>query len=146
VNLTIAVTYVAAEEVPPVPTHLNPLKYTPGELKVAIMQLVAIVVLVVGFFVVLDPSTTAKYQAVVAAVFSVIGVFAAKNPTPDSVNKSLTSLLTSVIAVVNLYSTVPTSTVEKIEMLIAVLVPPALVLFNRNAKKSEAEPARAAVA
>jgi hypothetical protein len=56
----------------------------------------------VGFFVILDPGTTAKYQAVVMAVFSVIWVFAANNPTPDSVNKILTSLLSSVVGVINL--------------------------------------------
>jgi hypothetical protein len=111
---------------------LNPFKYTLGQLKVAALQLVSIVVLLVGFFIVLDPGTSAAYQAVVTAVFSVIGVFAAKNPTADSVNKSLTSLLTSVVGVINLYGTVPTSTVEKIGMLIGALVPPILVLVNTN--------------
>ena len=118
---------------------LNPFKYTLEQMKVAVLQLVSIVVLLIGFFVVLDPGTTAAYQAVVTAVFSVIGVFAAKNPTPDSVNKSLTSLLTSVVAVINLYTTVPTSTVEKLGMLIAVLVPPLLVLLNTNAKREATE-------
>ena len=115
------------------PRHLNPFRYSLAQLRVAILQLVSIAVLMVGFFVVLDPGTEAAYQAVVIAVFSVIGVFAAKNPTPDSVNKSLTSLLTSVVGVINLYATVPTSTVEKIGLLIGALVPPLLVLWNRNA-------------
>jgi uncharacterized BrkB/YihY/UPF0761 family membrane protein len=101
-------------------------------MKVAILQLVSITALVVGFFVVLSPGTTAAYQAVVIAIFSVIGVFAAKNPTSDSVNKSLTSLLTSVVGVINLYTTVPTTTVQKLGMLIGALVPPILVLFNTN--------------
>jgi hypothetical protein len=112
---------------------LNPLNYSLAQLKVALLQLVSIAVLLIGFFVVLDPGTEAAYQAVVIAVFGVIGVFAAKNPTPDSVNKSLTSLLTSVVGVINLYGTVPTDTVEKIGMLIAALVPPILVLVNTNA-------------
>jgi peptidoglycan/LPS O-acetylase OafA/YrhL len=122
---------------------LNPFNYTLGQVKVAVMQLVAILVLLIGFFVVLDPGTTAAYQAVVTAVFSVIGVFAAKNPTPDSVNKSLTSLLTSVVGVINLYTTVPTSTVEKLGMLIAALVPPLLVLLNTNAPTATRPPANA---
>jgi uncharacterized membrane protein HdeD (DUF308 family) len=112
---------------------VNPFNYSLAQLKVALLQLVSIVVLLIGFFVFLDPGTTASYQAVVIAVFSVIGVFAAKNPTSDSVNKSLTSLLTSVVGVINLYATVSPSTVEKIVMLIGVLVPPILVLVNRNA-------------
>jgi uncharacterized membrane protein HdeD (DUF308 family) len=112
---------------------VNPFNYSLAQLKVALLQLVSIVVLLIGFFVFLDPGTTASYQAVVIAVFSVIGVFAAKNPTSDSVNKSLTSLLTSVVGVINLYATVSPSTVEKIGMLIGVLVPPILVLVNRNA-------------
>jgi uncharacterized membrane protein HdeD (DUF308 family) len=112
---------------------VNPFNYSLAQLKVALLQLVSIVVLLIGFFVFLDPGTTAAYQAVVIAVFSVIGVFAAKNPTSDSVNKSLTSLLTSVVGVINLYATVSPSTVEKIVMLIGVLVPPILVLVNRNA-------------
>ena len=112
---------------------VNPLNYSLAQLKVALLQLASIVVLLIGFFIVLDPGTTAAYQAVVIAVFSVIGVFAAKNPTEDSVNKSLTSLLTSVVGVINLYATVSPSTVEKIGMLIAALVPPILVLVNRNA-------------
>jgi drug/metabolite transporter (DMT)-like permease len=115
------------------PDGLNPMRYNPAQLKVAILQLVSIVVLVLGFFVVLDPTTEAKYQAVVIAIFSVVGVFAAKNPSADSVNKSLTSLLSSIVGVVNLYATVPTSTVEKLGMLIGVLVPPFLVLINQNA-------------
>lgn len=105
------------------PSAMNPLNYSLAQLKVAILQLVSIVVLTIGFFVILEPGTEAAYQAVVIAVFSVIGVFAAKNPTADSVNKSLTSLLTSVVGVVNLYGTVPTSTVEKIGLLIGALVP-----------------------
>jgi hypothetical protein len=116
-----------------VPSAINPFKYSLAQLKVAALQLVSIVVLLIGFFVTLKPGTTAAYQAVAIAVFSVIGVFAAKNATPDSVNKSLTSLVSSVVGVVNLYGTVPTSTVQKIEMLIAVLVPPMFVLFNTNA-------------
>jgi hypothetical protein len=127
---------------------VNPLNYTPAQLKVALMQLVSVVVLLLGFFVVLDPNTEAAYQAVVAAVFSVIGVFAAHNPAPEAVNKSLTSLLTSVVGVINLYGTVPTSTVEKIGMLITALVPPALVLLNTNERKDpapQAEPAPVAV-
>jgi hypothetical protein len=112
---------------------LNPLNYSPAQLKVALLQLVSVVVLMLGFFIVLDPDTKAAYQAVVIAVFSVFAVFAAKNPTADSVNKSLSSLLSSVVAVVNLYATVPTSTVEKIGMLIGALVPPILVLVNKNA-------------
>jgi hypothetical protein len=119
--------------VPNVLSVVNPLNYSLAQLKVALLQLVSIVVLLAGFFIFLDPGTTAAYQAVVIAVFSVIGVFAAKNPTEDSVNKSLTSLLTSVVGVINLYGTVPTSTVEKIGMLIGALVPPILVLVNRNA-------------
>lgn len=115
------------------PSHLNPTNYSLPQLKVAVLQLVSVVVLLLGFFIVLDPGTEAAYQAVVIAVFSVIGVFAAKNPTADSVNKSLTSLLTSVVGVINLYGTVPTSTVEKIGMLIGALVPPILVLVNTNA-------------
>ena len=126
------------------PDGLNPMQYSRGQLKVAILQLVSIVVLVLGFFVVLDPTTEAKYQAVVIAVFSVIGVFAAKNPSADSVNKSLTSLLSSVVAVVNLYATVPTSLVEKLGMLIGVLVPPLLVLMNQNARHPWSPPPRAA--
>lgn len=112
---------------------INPLNYSLAQLKVAILQLVSVAVLLIGFFVVLDPGTTAAYQAVVIAVFSVIGVFAAKNPTADSVNKSLTSLMTSVVGVINLYATVPTSTVEKIGTLIGALVPPLLVLLGKNA-------------
>lgn len=112
---------------------INPFNYTLAQLKVAALQLVSVVVLLIGFFIVLDPGTTAAYQAVVIAVFSVIGVFAAKNPTDDSVNKSLTSLMTSVVGVINLYATVPTSTVEKIGTLIGALVPPLLVLLNKNA-------------
>jgi hypothetical protein len=127
-----------------VPSVLNPFKYSLAQLKVAVLQLVSIVVLLIGFFVVLDPGTTAAYQAVVIAVFSVIGVFAAKNPTADSVNKSLTSLLTSVVGVINLYTTVPTSTVEKIGMLIGALVPPILVLFNSNAAPTDQQAALAA--
>ena len=115
-------------------TTLNPLRYSLGELKVTLLQLVSVAVLLLGFFFVLDPGTEAAYQAVVVAVFSVIGVFTAKNPTPDSFNKSLTSLLTSVVGVINLYGTVSPSTVEKISMLIAVLVPPFLVLVNTNDK------------
>ncbi len=118
---------------------LNPLNYSPAQLKVALLQLVSIAVLLIGFFVVLDPGTEAAYQAVVIAVFGVIGVFAAKNPTPDSVNKSLTSLLTSVVGVINLYGTVPTDTVEKIGMLIAALVPPILVLVTTNAPPEQQE-------
>lgn len=114
------------------PSGMDPFKYDLAQLKVAALQLVSIVVLLVGFFIVLDPGTTAAYQAVVIAVFSVIGVFAAKNSTPDSVNKSLTSLLTSVVGVINLYGTVPTSTVEKLGVLIGALIPPILVLFNKN--------------
>jgi uncharacterized BrkB/YihY/UPF0761 family membrane protein len=117
--------------------NVNPLEYTLPELKVAILQLVSVVVLLLGSFVVLDPNTEAAYQAVVIAVFGVIGVFAAKNPTADSVNKSLTSLLTSVVGVINLYGTVPTSTVEKIGMLIGALVPPILVLLNTNARPTK---------
>ena len=128
------------------PNPLNPFQYRLAEMRVAILQLVSIIVAVIGFFVFLDPGTTAAYQAVVTAVFSVVGVFAAKNPTPDSVNKSLTSLLTSVVAVINLYGSVPTSTVEKIGMLIAVLVPPALVLFNTNAGRQPAMGAAPVVA
>ena len=115
-------------------TTLNPFKYSLGQLKVAVLQLVSVTVLLLGFFIVLDPGTTAAYQALVVAVFSVIGVFTAKNPTADSFNKSLTSLLTSVVGVINLYGTVPTSTVEKIGMLIGALVPPILVLVNTNRK------------
>jgi uncharacterized membrane protein HdeD (DUF308 family) len=113
---------------------LDPRKYTLAQLKVAAVQLVSIVVLLLGFFIFLDPDTEAAYQAVVIAVFSVIGVFTVKNPTQDQFNKSLTSLLSSVVGVINLYGTVPTSTVEKIEMLIAVLVPPIFVLFLKNAR------------
>ena len=119
------------------PSGLNPFKYSLPELKVAALQLVSIIVLIIGFFIVLDPGTTAAYQAVVIAVFSVIAVFAAKNPTADSANKSLTSLLSSVVGVINLYTTVPTSTVEKIGMLIGALVPPILVLVNKNARHTE---------
>jgi uncharacterized BrkB/YihY/UPF0761 family membrane protein len=119
---------------------MNPFKYSPGQLKVALLQLVSVVVLMLGFFIVLDPGTTAAYQAVVISVFSVIAVFAAKNPAPDAVNKSLMSLLSSVVGVINLYSTVPTSTVEKIGMLIGALVPWVLVLVNKNAPQTEVVP------
>jgi hypothetical protein len=118
-------------------SRMNPFKYRPGQLKVALLQLVSVVVLMLGFFVVLDPGTEAAYQAVVIAVFSVIAVFAAKNPTPDAVNKSLMSLLSSVVGVINLYATVPTSTVEKIGILIAALVPWILVLVNKNAPPTQ---------
>jgi hypothetical protein len=116
---------------------LNPFRYTPAELKVAILQLVSVVVLLLGFFIVLDPDTEAAYQAVVIAVFSVIGVFTAHNPTPEAFNKSLTSLLSSVVGVINLYSTVSTSTVEKFEMLIAVLIPPFFVLVFNNKRPGQ---------
>ena len=112
---------------------LDPFHYSLAQLKVALIQLVATVVLVVGFFVTLNRGTTAAWQALVVAVFGVIGVFTAKNFTADSFNKSLTSLLTSVVGVINLYATVPTSTVQKIETLIPALIVPLLVLIFKNA-------------
>ena len=111
---------------------LNPFGYTRGQLKVALVQLVATAVILVGFFTTLNPDTTAAWQALVIAVFGTVGVFTAKNPDATSFNKSLTSLLTSVVGVINLYSTVPTSTVQKIETLIAVLIVPVLVLVLQN--------------
>ena len=119
---------------------LNPFHYSLAQLKVALTQLVAAIVLVVGFFITLNPGTDAAWQAVVIAVFGVIGVFTAKNPTEDSFNKSLTSLLTSVVGVINLYATVPTSTVQKIETLIAVLIAPLLVLIFKNASPTPPTP------
>ncbi len=112
--------------------RLNPFSYTLAQLKVALVQLVATIVLLVGFFTTLNPGTQAAWQALVVAVFGVIGVFTAKNPDTDSFNKSLTSLLTSVVGVINLYATVPTSTVQKIEALIAALIAPLLVLIFKN--------------
>lgn len=112
---------------------INPFNYSLDQVKAAVVTAVGVIVMLVGFFVILDPGTTATWTAVVTGVFMVIGAFAAKNPTPDSINKSLTAAVVAIIGVLQLYGTdVDEGTVEKIGILIGALVPAIAALLTRN--------------
>lgn len=111
----------------------NPFNYSLGQLRVALLQLLSIAILLVGFFVVLDPGTEASWQAVIAAVFGVIAVFGKNNPDPQQAEKSIMSLVASIVGVITLYGGgVADETIERIGLLVGALIPPALVFFNQN--------------
>lgn len=115
--------------------RLNPFNYTLAEVKAAALQLVTVAILLVGFFVLLDPGTEATWQAAVVAIFSVVGVFAQPNPDPTEARKSLMSLVASVVGLITLYGGgVADETLERIGLLVGALIPPLFVLITTNAR------------
>lgn len=108
------------------------LGYTYDEAKKTVAQLISAVLLLVGFFIVFDPSLEASLIAVSTAVFGVVAVFGAKNATPDDWTKAVQSLGASVIGVVGVFTTVDPSTTEKWLSLAALAIPPIVVWFTRN--------------
>jgi len=108
------------------------LGYTIEEAQKAVVQIVSALLLLIGFWIVFDPSFGPAVLAVVTALFGVIQVFYSTNYTEDDVTKALQSLTASVIGVVTVFTTVDPSRTEQWLTLIALAVPPFLVWLRKN--------------
>jgi hypothetical protein len=108
------------------------LGYTYEEAAKTVAQIISAVLLLVGFFIVFDPSLEASLIAVSTAVFGVIAVFGAKQATADDWSKAVQSLAASVIGVVGVFTTVDPTTAEKWGTIVALLIPPIWVWVKGN--------------
>ena len=108
------------------------LGYTYEEAAKTVAQLISAVLLLVGFFIVFDPSLEASLIAVSTAVIGVVAVFGAKNATVDDWSKAVNSLEVSLVGLVGVFTTVSPTTAEKWGTIVALLVPPIWVWFTKN--------------
>lgn len=123
---------------------MNPLKYSPGQARKAIVSLIFLIAAVVGLFVTVDPGFVEACVALVGPVFAVVGVFAAENHSPKDLQKALEQLKGAALAVVGYFTVVPTSTAERITTLIGVVVSVLAVYWTSNDDPSDEEQVEAA--
>jgi hypothetical protein len=118
---------------------VNPLNYSLGEMKKAVVSLVFLIAAAVGLFVSVDPGFVEACVALVGPVFAVIGVFAADHHSAQDLQKALEQLKGGALAVVGYFTVVPTSTAERITTLVGVVVSVFAIYWAENDNPSYEE-------